>query len=68
LFLAFIVLEEGSIMVHITLYDTEISTCLNEKEEDIMMASSVVDGNGLQNLKKFRIGESVREECVENSD
>jgi hypothetical protein len=28
----------------------------------------VVDGNGLQNLKKFRIGESVREECVENSD
>ena len=53
-------------MIHITLDYTKISACLNEEEEDIMMANIMIDGDGFQNLKKFRIGESVWEERVEN--
>lgn len=52
-------------MIHIALDYTEITTCLYEEEEDIMVTDIMVDGDRLQNLKKLRIGESVREEGVE---
>lgn len=68
LFLPFIVLEEGSIMIHITLYYTEITTCLYEKEEDIMVANIMIDGDGFQDLEKFRIGESVWKKRIEDSN
>lgn len=67
LFLTLIILEERSVMVHITLCDTEIATSLNQEKKYVMMAGSMVDGYGFQNLKKSRIGEPEREKCVENS-
>lgn len=51
LFLTFVVLEEGSIMIHVTLYYAEIPAGLDEEEEDIMMTRCMVDGNGLEDLK-----------------
>ena len=68
LFLAFVILEESGIMIHIALHYAEITTCLYEEEKNIMMTNIVIDRDGFQNLKKFRIGESVWKKCIEDSN
>ena len=55
-------------MIHIALHYTEITTCLYEEEENIMMTNIVIDRDGFQNLKKFRIGESVWKKRIEDSN
>jgi hypothetical protein len=55
-------------MIHVTLYYTEITACLYEEEEDVMMAGGMVDSDRFQYLEKFRIGESVWKKRIEDSN